>query len=394
LAIYCQGQGLDIGCGSTKIRQDAIGIDLYNPNADMMIDARDLSKYPPEHFDYIYSSHLLEEIENTEATLKEWLRILKDGGNMVLYQADKDLYFPIGNPNCNPNHRHHFDWESLWAIFQKIGGVELVHHGRYPETGEWSFELVVKKNLTGKKEEPMTEVEGISFLIPTRKRPKGMEDLTMSIDATTKNPQNIEIVFGINPEDQISIDKVSDLKTKSRLEIRYEIMKPEPDGKLCLASLWNQCYAVSKYPILGYFGDDVIFRTPGWDEEVRKTFAGNKGILFSCNDIHVQRGKQATLFFTHKTVHEKIGYYLYPKFRRWYSDSMMDFAYQKAGGLRYHDEIVTEHFHPDAFPDRADDVYTSMEYLKGEDHILWRSPLIAQEIDRCSKIISSIFRKQ
>ena len=48
---YCKGQGLDLGCGMTKIRPNAIGIDLLSPLADMRTDARLLPCYPDEHFD-------------------------------------------------------------------------------------------------------------------------------------------------------------------------------------------------------------------------------------------------------------------------------------------------------------------------------------------------------
>lgn len=143
---YCQGQGIDLGCGNSKIKLDAIGIDLYHPEADMHRDARDLSCYPPDYFDYVYSSHLLEEFQDTEGVLRGWLRILKPEGFLVLYQADKDLYYPIGDPRCNPNHKHHFSWESLWSILEKIGNTTLIHHDRHPELDEWSFELVVQKN--------------------------------------------------------------------------------------------------------------------------------------------------------------------------------------------------------------------------------------------------------
>lgn len=148
---YCNGQGLDLGCGNVKIKVDAIGIDLLNPSADMAIDARLMPCYPDSHFDYIYSSHLLEEIQNTEATLREWLRILKDDGYLILYQVDKEYYHPLGDPRCNKKHLHHFSWEKLWEIFQKIGGLELIHHARYniKMYGEWSFEIVVQKK--GKK---------------------------------------------------------------------------------------------------------------------------------------------------------------------------------------------------------------------------------------------------
>ena len=56
---YCQGQGLDLGCGPSKIKPDAIGVDLYHPEADMNMDARLLTPYGNEQFDYIFSSHLL-----------------------------------------------------------------------------------------------------------------------------------------------------------------------------------------------------------------------------------------------------------------------------------------------------------------------------------------------
>lgn len=386
---YCQGQGLDIGCGNTKIRMDAIGVDLYHPNGDVSLDARDLSKYPDNHFDYIYSSHLLEELENTEATLRGWLKIIKDGGYLVLYQADKDLYYPLGDPNCNRSHKHHFDWESLWNVFKTIGGVDLIHHGRYPERNEWSFELVVKKNVTGIKDEPI-EPEGISFLIPSRNRPQGIETLSMSIDQNTADPRNIEIIFGIDDTDTASKSKIDELKTKLRLEIRYEIMKPWPDNKVHLSNLWNQCYKVSKYPIVGYFGDDVIFQTPGWDIEVRKEFAKDKVILLNCNDVHVQRGKQATLFFTHKISHEAIGYYLCERFRRWYSDTLMEHIFRYAGKFKYREDIVTEHLHPDAFPDRIDETYSRMESLKGNDHLQWNSAQTRSEVVKFGTLLKNI----
>lgn len=143
---YCQGQGLDLGCGMTKIKPDAIGIDLYNPMADMNRKAQVLDYYRDEQFDYVYSSHLLEEIQDTEPTLKEWVRVLKKGGYLILYQADKDYYYPLGHQLCNHQHKHHFYWEDLWKILESFGNMELVHHQRYdPGMKEWSFELVARK---------------------------------------------------------------------------------------------------------------------------------------------------------------------------------------------------------------------------------------------------------
>lgn len=370
---YCKGQGLDLGCGNTKIKSEAIGIDLLSPYADMRLDARLMPFYDNEHFDFIYSSHLLEEIQNTEATLKEWLRIIKKGGYIVLYQADRDYYYPLDDPRCNQRHIHHFTWEDLWEIFKKIGEVELIHHARYGQDpyNEWSFELVVQK--TGNKQETINGNEGISILIPTLNRPKNIEKFTLSVDKTTSEPDKVEIVFGIHEEDMLSKNKIEEIKSKVKISIRSIFIKRYEDNKIHLSYLWNQIYEQAKYPIVGYFGDDVLFHTEGWDKEIRNEFAIDKTIMVCCNDIHIQKGKAATLFFTHKIVHDKFGFYLPMKFRRWYADTYWDVIFRNADKYHYREDIVTEHLHPDVFEERKDDTYTAMELFKTTDKKIWMS---------------------
>jgi SAM-dependent methyltransferase len=345
----------------------------------MNCDAQLLDQYPDGLFDYIFSSHLLEEIEDTESTLREWLRVLKQNGNLVFYQADKERYYPLGSPQCNSRHKHHFLWEELWEILKRIGGVKLVHHSR--NIGEeWSFELVVKKT-DEEKEQPMTG-EGISILLPTLNRPDSMGVFAMAVDQTTKFPENVEIIFGVHEEDTASIQKATELKDRCKISIRYEIIKRFPDGKINLSFLWNQVYVKALHPILGYFSDDVVFHTPGWDEEVRREFAKDKTILVCCNDVHIQRGRVATLFFTHKCVHEKFGIYMNDRFRRWYDDTYWDLIYRGAGKLHYREDLIMEHLHPTKFPEKTDQVYKNMEIFKDEDSRIFFSPEIQEEIRR------------
>ena len=363
---YCRGQGLDLGCGSSKIRTEAIGVDLYNPAADTNLDARNLEQYASGHFDYIFSSHLLEEIDNTEATLKEWLRILKNNGNIVLYQVDNDKYFPIGHPQCNGAHRHHFSIKDLTTIFEKIGGTKIIHTGEnFPD--EWSFEFVVKKT----DKIPELHGEGISILVPTYKRLQNMEDFSKAIEKTTKNPQKVEILFGINEGDDESIKKCEDLKKYCKVNINYTVIKSHPSGKVNLSFLWNQIQPKALHPILGFFGDDVIFWTPGWDEEVQKEFVTDHIKLISCNDVHIQRGRKAVLFFTHKDVHNLIGMYMNEKFFRWFMDSWWDVVFQKCGRLIYREDIITEHRLPHNFKEKLDDTYKRMDGLQEYDKITW-----------------------
>lgn len=144
---YCKGQGVDLGCGVVPIKADAISIDLHSPYANMNVDARLMPFFQDNFFDYVYSSHLLEEIQDTESVLKEWLRILKPGGYLILYQADEEYYYPLGDPRCNPNHLHRFSLNKLKNILINTNKVNIIHEGRYdPEIcQEWSFEIVAQK---------------------------------------------------------------------------------------------------------------------------------------------------------------------------------------------------------------------------------------------------------
>ena len=364
---YCRGQGLDLGCGLSKIRTEAIGVDLYNPAADTSLDARNLEQYGSGTFDYIFSSHLLEELDNTEAVLREWLRVLKNKGTIVLYQADKNKYFPLGHPQCNRLHRHHFSWKDLADIFEKIGGTKLIHYGENFDN-EWSFEIVVQKTDKAPEE---TMGQGISILVPTYKRPQSMDDFSKAVEKTTKSPQKVEILFGINEGDEESIQKCEELKKYCKIAVNYTLVKNHPSGKVNLSYLWNQIQPKALHPIYGFFGDDVIFWTPGWDEEVEKEFAEDHIKLISCNDVHIQRGKKAILFFTHKDVHDLIGMYMDEKFFRWFMDSWWDVVFQRCKKLVYREDLITEHLLPHNFKERKDPTFQRMEGMQEQDKVVW-----------------------
>jgi hypothetical protein len=352
----------------------------------------------------VYSAHLLEEIENTEATLREWLRILKDGGYLVLYQADKDLYYPMGDPQCNPGHKHHFSWEDLWTMLEKIGGVELIHHARYTrEQNEWSFEIVVRKKgienqsvVTPVPPIPAEVInpnddEGISILIPTRGRPQNIEDFVQALDKTTSNPTKVEILFGVDEDDSESKEKITGIQSK--VTIKYEVLKKYHDGKINLSYFWNQLYAKSSYDIVGFFGDDVLFRTEGWDIEVRKEFLKDKTVMVSCNDLHIQRGRTSILFFTHKFVHEKLGFYMNEKLRRWYIDTFLDIIYRNNNKVHYREDLVTEHFNPASHPERNDAIFEKLRELVDTDKAFWTTEENRNDLKKGVACLKNIVEK-
>ena len=98
---YCQGHGCDIGFGGDKIKkEDCLGIDYAQPYTCTGGDKVDIAcdvineKIPvaDNTFDYVYTSHLIEDLQDTKKGLVEFIRILKPGGHLVLVFPDQPRY--------------------------------------------------------------------------------------------------------------------------------------------------------------------------------------------------------------------------------------------------------------------------------------------------------------
>jgi predicted SAM-dependent methyltransferase len=107
---FCSGNGLDIGHGGDKIVPSAIGIDItimYTKVGDDVSQlkgtASDLYWFNDNVLDYVYSSHLLEDFEDTEGILREWCRVIKPKGKLILLLPDQQIYQKF---SYNGHHRH------------------------------------------------------------------------------------------------------------------------------------------------------------------------------------------------------------------------------------------------------------------------------------------------
>lgn len=84
-------RAVDIGCGEVNRAEQfpdhtLVRVDLREScNPDYRCDVRYLP-FGNEEFDTVFSSHVLEHIkrEDTDATLNEWIRILKPGGEFII----------------------------------------------------------------------------------------------------------------------------------------------------------------------------------------------------------------------------------------------------------------------------------------------------------------------
>ena len=80
------GKGIDIGCGDDPVTPDCMHWD--KPQGD----AQTLLGLPPGQFDWVYSSHCLEDMADPFRALLRWWEVLKPGDKMLVVVPDEDLY--------------------------------------------------------------------------------------------------------------------------------------------------------------------------------------------------------------------------------------------------------------------------------------------------------------
>ena len=161
LLTYCQGVGLDLGCHTDKVRTSAIGVDFAPVSGVNIVgDVLDLHYFRDDVLDYVFSSHCLEDLEDTEGALREWLRVLRPGGYLVLYLPHRDVYPAIGRPHANAAHKHDFAEADVISAAQRVADCRVAHCERrgtgeydYERRGEieYSFELVLEKLGPGRQ---------------------------------------------------------------------------------------------------------------------------------------------------------------------------------------------------------------------------------------------------
>ncbi len=153
---YLRGaRGVDIGAGMFKVLPQAISIDnghhaefnhVIKP--DLLANAHDLGILASQSMDWVYSSHLLEHMEEPDKALKEWWRILKPKGHLVLYVPHEDLYPKVGEEGANPDHKHNLNEEKI-LDWMSAYGWDLLRNEQRNEDDEYSLLMVFQK-LDGK----------------------------------------------------------------------------------------------------------------------------------------------------------------------------------------------------------------------------------------------------
>ena len=181
-----------------------------------------------------------------------------------------------------------------------------------------------------------------AIMVPTKGRPQNIKRLVESAYNTASYPDRIRFYFMIPGDDE---------KTKKMIPQLHGdfVLMEEPKKKkeeiVNLSKLWNLLHKEAKTwgDYFGFYGDDVEFRTYGWDSIVASEFkrARNKPWMIRTNDSYQK--DIAVLFFTNKTFHKVLGYYL-PEQYKWVAmDEWLSTIAQESECYSYLEHIDTYH---------------------------------------------------
>lgn len=151
LAPFCRGYGVDLGFGGDPITERAIRVDLpvpytkvgSNKSVQLGGDCTQLRWFQDASLDFVYSSHLLEDFQDTKSVLREWLRVLAPGGHLVLFCPDEQLFrahCARTGQNYNPHHVHEdFSLRKVKSMLAELGGTAIVHERDRVHIYSWEF---------------------------------------------------------------------------------------------------------------------------------------------------------------------------------------------------------------------------------------------------------------
>lgn len=129
---FCFGFGLDIG-GTD---------DLHFPEANVL----NFSEYsafnlPSGNYDYIFSSHFLEYVDDYVRALCVWRDSLRPGGQIFLYLSHPDAMH--WRPENNITRLHSFRPEKIAFLLKQLGFVQIFYSNR---DLFWSFSVTGAKS--------------------------------------------------------------------------------------------------------------------------------------------------------------------------------------------------------------------------------------------------------
>lgn len=177
----------------------------------------------------------------------------------------------------------------------------------------------------------------ISLLLPTRNRFDNLKRFCESVVATADDLNLVEVVAYVDNDDA-SYDGFEAPEGFSFKMVRGD--------RLVLSELWNVCWRNCTGEIFGHMGDDIVFRSQGWDTNVREAFKNCEDkILFAFGDDGYWGDRFGTHGFIHRNWTDVVGNFLPPFYSSDWNDQHLNDISVQLGRRVYLPDVTTEHMH-------------------------------------------------
>lgn len=210
----------------------------------------------------------------------------------------------------------------------------------------------------------------IALMCPTRNRLNKLLTLISSLITTIKT-KDVLLVLGVDEDDPANSYYSYLTNNLSFLKI----ITFKNNGKfLGLSTMWNEMAKLVDADIYAMIGDDMMFMTTGWDEQIIKEFnngPSDKIIMVHCNDgMRGSGNKYAGVpplcvnFFVHKNYVNTTGYFVEPYMENTHHDTWPQIIFDKLKRTVYRHDILIKHLHYSETTSKMDGVSTNLEKLR------------------------------
>lgn len=177
----------------------------------------------------------------------------------------------------------------------------------------------------------------ISLMTPSRGRPESLKRMAHSARATAA--RRIEIIVWLDVDDPALTDNIRVCREE---KILYQL----GPRNILHSSRWDKCLPLATGDLLAHANDDIVFRTPGWDETVEDFFAASEDKLWVVggDDEYLHSETLAPHPIVHRRWFEILGYVIPPYFDAEWGDTWVSDLANRVGRLKFL-PFICEHMH-------------------------------------------------
>ncbi len=191
----------------------------------------------------------------------------------------------------------------------------------------------------------------ISVCVPTRNRPQRLARMIQSGLDTAHDAASLEWLFYLDDDDEESEAAIRNLLAGDGRVVRGPRLKDQ--------SYWNSLAGAAGAELIFLGADDLTFRTRGWDQAVRTSYAAGarNGIGMVWTDDGDLGARLATHPFVSRRWIDVVGFFVPPYFERCFVDLWIFELATLTGVGTYLPDVLIEHSHIELGKAEPDSLY-------------------------------------